>query len=654
MKGSSISVRIADFLKEYPPFKYLGVDVLRELAGKSKVKFHEDGEIVFSQGQPRNQWLYVIQEGQVKILEETEKGESLVDLRGPGDMLGLQGIRSDEPYIHTCRTETETILYGLPRALFVEFAEKSAQARRYLAAYFSLSPSYHWGGFLHEEEIPGGDKTLVTLRKGGLWEVDQPQQLARDALVTVMGDACIRDVARKLQSKRVDCIVVVDNAGRPIGKLTDGHLRDRILEGSIQPYAPVRDLMFRDLDVASPTDNTGDLLIKLTRSGKNFLIVTEDGSLDTRAVGLVSERNLFLQYGRFPSVIGEAIASAPDITALRSLRDRLEVLILEFLENRRSLIWLMEMVGVLNRKMTQRIIELSLSAMAEEGIGDPPVEFSWLMMGSGGRDELLIRSAVYHALVYADPEAGGEEKAAAFFRQLAARVAQGHRQCGFLESPQNVLAQKEEWCLPLSGMKAKFTHYIRQPVDSHVYSARDAFDFKPAMQAGAGLARELSEHINQELKANPGFILYMASDSLLNQPPRTLFSGYVVDQEGIRRSELAIKSHALLPLVDVGRVLTLETGSHQPTATYKRLDEAARQARLGTDMGNLLHEASEGFLVAQYARISQGLKLGTDGAVIDPAELDPETRTLLITTFRTILNILESTAKRFDLSTWEW
>ena len=153
MKGSSISVRIADFLKEYPPFQFLGIDGLRELAGQGKVKFHEDGEIVFSKGQPRNQWLYVIQQGNVRILEETEKGEELVDLRGPGDMLGLQGIRSDEPYLHTCKTDTETILYGLPRAKFVEMAEQSAQARRYLAAYFSLSPSYHWGGFLHEDEI---------------------------------------------------------------------------------------------------------------------------------------------------------------------------------------------------------------------------------------------------------------------------------------------------------------------------------------------------------------------------------------------------------------------------------------------------------------------------------------------------------------------
>jgi CBS domain-containing protein len=653
MKGSSISVRIADFLKEHHPFSFFSVEVLRDLANRSKVKFHEDGEIVFSQGQPRNQWLYVIQQGSVKILEESEKGETLVDLRGPGDMLGLQGIRSDEPYLHTCRTETETILYGLPRAQFVETAEKSAQARRYLAAYFSLSPSYQWGGFLHDDDIPGGEKGLVTLRKGGLWEVDPSQHAAREALVTVMGDTEVREVARRLQSKRVDCVVVVDEAGHPIGKLTDGHLRNRLLEGSIQPFAPVRDLMSRSVATASPAENTGDLLIKLTRSGLNFLIVTEDGTLNSRAVGLVSERNLFLQYGRFPSVVGEAISSAPDITSLRSLRDRLEALILEFLESRRSLIWLMEMVGVLNRKMTQRIIELVLESMAGDGYGEPPVDFSWLMMGSGGRDELLIRSAVYHALVYADPDKEEESKVSAYFEKLAQRVSAGHRQCGFLESPQNVLAQKAGWCLPITGMKEKFSNFIRKPVESHVYSARDAFDFKPARGEDCPLAGELSDHIAEELKNNPDFIRYMASDSLLNQPPRTLFSGYVVDQEGIRRDDLAIKSHALLPLVDVGRVLALEAGSHRPTATYKRLDEAAKRARIGTDEGNRLHEASEGFLVAQFARISQGLKLGTDGAFIKPSELDPETRTLLITTFRTIMDILEATAKRFKLSTWK-
>ncbi len=652
MKGSAISVRIADFLKDYPPFQFLDLEDLRELANNGKVKFHEDGEIVFSQGQPRNQWLFVVQQGNLRILDESNDEEILVDLRGPGDLLGLQGIQSDEPYLHTCRTDTEAILYGFPRKMFVEMAEKSPRARRYLAAYFSLNPAYDWGGFSFEEEpepIIGETANPVTLRKGGLWEVDPPQQLAKLSLVTAMGDTPVREVAKRLQSKWVDCVVVVDENGCPIGKLTDGHLRDHILEGSVQPAAPVRDFMSRNLVSAASTENTADLLVKLARFDTNFLIITEDGSLQSKAVGLVSERHLFLQYGRFPTVISEAILEAPDINALRLLRRRLESLILEFLESRRSLVWLMKMVGVLNRKLNKRIIELEVEAMEKDGFGPPPLDFSWLMMGSGGRDELLIRSAVYHALIYTDPDPAEKSKIERYFAELASRVSHALRVCGFLESPQNVLAQQAGWCLPISGMKDKFSAFIRKPVDNHVYSARDAFDFQPLTE-NCPLAKELSHHIEKELAANPEFIRHMASDSFQNQPPRTIFSGYVVDNQGIRRDELEIKSHALLPLVDVGRVLALEAGSHQPTATHQRLAAAAERAGIGTPMGDLLREASEGFLVSQYARISQGLRSGSDGAVIHPSELEAETRTLLITTFRTIMEIFESTAKRFNLN----
>lgn len=650
MKGSSISVRIADFLKDHPPFQFLDIGQLRELAGKGKVKFHEDGEFVFSQGQPRDKWLYVIQKGSVRVIEEEPAGETLVDLRGPGDLLGLQGIRSEEPYLHTCKTETETILYGLPRTLFVELAENSVKARRYLAAYFSLNPAYHWNDQRPMDDPGMAEQGLVTLRRGGLLEVAPSQDVARKHLVTVMGDTSVRKVATKLQSKRIECVVVVDENHYPIGKLTDADLRDRILEGSIQPYAPVRELMFRDLITAGPDENTGDLLIRLTRHGKNFLVVTEDGTPDSPAIGLVSERNLFLQYGRFPSVIGEAIASAPDVPSLRSLRDRLEALILEFLENRSSLKWLMEMVGVLNRKLNQRIVEISIEAMQAAGLGNPPQAFSWLMMGSGGRDELLIRSAVYHALVYGDPPEAEAEQAQRYFRELARRVAESIRQCGFLESPQNVLAQNPAWCLSLSAMKQRFSELIRDPVSSHVYSARDAFDFQPLQEAPCPLTESLSRHIDQELQQNPDFIRHMASDSLMNQPPRTIFKGYVVDREGIRRNELAIKFHALLPLVDVGRVLSLAAGKRRPTATFKRFEEAAQQAGADAKLAHLYGEAAEGFLVAQFARISQGLRTGTDGAVVHPSELDPQVRTLLITTFRTILDLLDAMAKRYDLN----
>ncbi|MCC5834602.1 MAG: cyclic nucleotide-binding domain-containing protein [Opitutales bacterium] len=649
MKAETIAIRIADFLKDYPPFKFLQKDDLVDLASGGRVKFHEADEIIFSQGHPRNQFIHVVQQGRVKILESTPKGEKLIDLRGRGDLLGLQGVFNEDPYVHTGQTEMETILYALPRKKFTDLIDQSVEARRYLAAYFSLNPAYHWSEHGDGSTSVKGSDHPITLRKGGLLEVGPPQSIAKDHLVTATADCSIREIAGMLRSKRIDCVAIVDKNGHPLGKVTDAVLRDRIAEGA-SLGGTAADWMQHSLGTAPPEDSTGQLLLKLAQGERQFLLVTENGGTDSRVVGIVSERNLFLQYGRFPTVVGEAIAYAPDIRTLRTLRDRMESLILEFIENRGTLKWLMEMTGVLNRKMTQRIIELAQQEMHSAGMTPPELDFTWLMMGSGGRDELLIRSAVYHALVYADPDKSQVESAELYFNEMAKRVSNGLRQCGFHESVQGVLAKNPGWCLPLSAMKERFRKFIEEPSSTHVYSARDAFDFR-SLTTDCPIATALRNTIRETIGANPNFIRYMASDSLLNQPPRTIFQGYVVDNMGIQREELALKFHALLPLVDVGRVLALESEDLDTTTTWQRLERAAENLRNSDPAtADVLHEAAEAFLVAQYARISRGLRAGTDGAVIRASDLDAETRALLVTAFRAILNTLEWMASRYGLT----
>lgn len=648
MKAASIAVRIADFLKDHAPFSFLNMDDLTDLAASGKVKFHEDGEYIFTQGHPRDQFMYVIQQGRVKILEAHGNDERLIDLRGRGDLLGLQGVFSEEPYIHTGLTEMETILYALPRDKFARLINKSPEARRYLAAYFSLNPAYHWEE-TRQGTVQVRPNTPITLRKGGLFEVEPPQAIARWHLNTAKPDTPISELAKRLQSRLIDCVIIVDENGYPIGKITDADLRDNLAEGKPAEFAVASDWMRKDIATAAPMDSTGDLLLKLTMRGKNFLAITENGRADSPIIGLVSERNLFLQYGRFPTVVGQAIASAPDIPALRLLRDRIEALILEFIEDRAALSWLMEMTGVLNRLLTLRLIQLTQSELIGEGIEQPELNFSWLMMGSGGRDELLIRSAVYHALVYEDPPSDRESIARQYFSELAKRVSSGLRQCGFLESVQGVLAQNPQWCLPISAMCERFRDYIARPAQTHVYSARDAFDFR-ALKDGCPLAERLGNCIREAIHKHPQFIRHMASDSLLNQPPRTIFQGYVVDNKGIQRDSLAIKFHALLPLVDVGRVFTLLHEDLDTMVTWKRLKKTGDLLEQeDPKAAQLFYEASEAFQVAQFARISRGLAAGTDGAVIRPADLDAETRALLVTSFRATLNILEYTAASFGM-----
>jgi len=650
MKAASIAQRMADFLQRYPPFEFLSEEELVELASAGRVKFHENEEIIFTEGQPRTQFVYVINQGRVRIVEEAGSEERLIDYRGVGDLVGFQGVIYDEPYTATAKTETDVLLYALPREAFALMAEKSLNARRYLAANFTLNPSYHRISDRASRGLSGIDVGPVTLRKGGLVEVAEPQAVASQTMVTVYENHSAVDVGRRLRSKRVDCVVVIDKEGRPIGKITDADLRERFIEGRTSVGATAGELMFDDLAFGKPTDSTGKLLVRLTRSGKRFIMITADGTKNTRVIGLVSERNIFLQYGRFPTLLGEAMGEAPDVAALRELRDRVEALILEFLEDRQAIPWLMQMTGVLNRALTARILQLMEAEMAAEGYEKPKQAYSWLMMGSGGRDELLIRSAVYHALIYEDaPNREEGDQAWRYYRELGSRATEGIRRCGFLESEQGVLAGNPRWCLPVSEMYARYSAMIAEPVEENVYHVRDSFDFRPVRHR-CPMAQALRAHIRKEIKEHPEFIREMARNSLLNQPPRTIFQGYVVDDQGHQKDQLEIKFHALLPLVDAARVLMLEWADIVRTSTHLRLRAAAKELVASDPVhAELLEEAAEAFLLAAHVRTQQGLLKQSDGAVIRPSDLDSETKMLMKTAFRTILATLDFLAKRYDV-----
>src|ERR1700733_5484785 len=66
MKTSVIRYRVADFLKQYPPFNELSAEDLLVLAASGRVVFHESEEYIFRKNQPKTSSICVIQQGSVE------------------------------------------------------------------------------------------------------------------------------------------------------------------------------------------------------------------------------------------------------------------------------------------------------------------------------------------------------------------------------------------------------------------------------------------------------------------------------------------------------------------------------------------------------------------------------------------------------------
>ena len=135
LKTSVIWLRVADFLRKYPPFQYFSEADLLEIAHSGRVTFHQDGEYVFRAGAPRREWIWVVQQGSVEF---TDRSERVVDILGPGDILGLDGFATREAYADSVRTAGDVILYALDAERVITIVRKYSEALRFVEAYLAV------------------------------------------------------------------------------------------------------------------------------------------------------------------------------------------------------------------------------------------------------------------------------------------------------------------------------------------------------------------------------------------------------------------------------------------------------------------------------------------------------------------------------------
>jgi hypothetical protein len=181
MQTSVIRHRVADFLKQHPPFDALSPSDLLDLAGSGRVKFHESEEFVYWQGDPKGPFVWVVQQGRVDLLD----GETLRDVLGPGDLLGLD---------RSCaaRTASDVILYAVDAAKFGALADRYPEVRAHLDAHFLAAGRTSW--------LDAEPPTLDFLRA----------RRAPSATVKMSGPLSVRNAVREMLRAGVDCLAIED------------------------------------------------------------------------------------------------------------------------------------------------------------------------------------------------------------------------------------------------------------------------------------------------------------------------------------------------------------------------------------------------------------------------------------------------------------
>ena len=641
MKSSTIRYRVADFLRQYSPFNEISEADLLDLVMNGRVKFHESDEYIFRQGSKRSPYLYVIQQGAVRLFEQSGDRELLRDLRGEGDLVGIGQLLGESHYLYSAMSVGDVMLYAIPGDAFLALVKRHAKSARYLAAYFSVKTDFCFT-ISDQSTLPARREAIDASRSSAwLWKVLPFAEPPWDTLPTCTPDESISGVARLMRDQCAQALAVMDRDGCALGLITLEDLRDSIAVNNVQTTNPAASIMRRSLTFAPPGQTVGKYLAQLVSSLTNYIAITRDGQKNSQLLALLNEQDLTLHCGHNPVALTERIKCADSASQLSPVRTILSSMVTAGLDDPSAMTWYSTVLTRFDALIMQRIIHLAEKAQAKAGHPVTEIDHCWLLFGVAGRQELLIHRRPRWGLIYADPDEKEAERVNEWFTGLNTQVERMVEAAGYPSREERTLNHRS-----LSSWRKQFSRWTSDPIMSQTYRSLDTFDLT-LLCGDETLVEALQRHIQSELECNKDhFIPLMANDAMAHLPPLTFFHGQVVDDHGARSSHFDLRHTTLQPLVDIARVFSFEHGWVTGVPTDLRLERCAADQHAD---GALFRQAAESFRVALRLQAMIAAEGNDEGQRINPMNLDKYEQQLLKSIFRDILALLKKCASHFQL-----
>ncbi|KAA3634150.1 MAG: CBS domain-containing protein, partial [Bacteroidetes bacterium] len=456
---NTISVRIFDFLKNHPPFNFLEQVDLLAIAEKVQVQYFTDDEVIFKQGEPPVDLFYVIHEGAVELFRETEDGKVLIDTCDEGDVFGLRPLIASQAYALTAISKEEALIYAIPTETFLPLLDRNTKVNHFLTSSFAAGERNPYAKnnkgklFSENEQIWQSGTDLLEI-----------QSIERSKKpVTCKLDRTVQEAAQNMRDKRVGSIVIVDEKDLPVGIITDRDLRNKIVTGDLPLDTNVSKIMSSPVICIPPSTAVADVQIEMIRKGVHHLCVTEDGTVKTPVIGVISEHDLLVVQANNPAVLIREITRAKNGLDLRFIRDKAESLLKKYLFQEVSIAFISNIMSEINDAIIARSIDLALKQLDDEGISRPEANFCWLALGSEGREEQLLRTDQDNALIFEDVSKEDYDSTKNYYLKLSKIITDILNECGFEYCPAEMMASNPRWCLSLTEWKKQFDDWIHRP-----------------------------------------------------------------------------------------------------------------------------------------------------------------------------------------------
>ncbi len=631
---NTISERIHDFLKNYPPFNLISKETLSEISQNIEIQYFEKDTIIFSQDDAPHDHFYIICQGSIRLYRFVDNQKNNLDLCEEGDLFGLRPLIMNESYLMGAAANEEVILYAIPIHLFHDIIKEYPKVSQFLIASFATntrdpySPKHKGKLFANVTSIQKVENSYAELQSAKY----KKAPVCCSPLITIQ-EACVI-----MTKNKVNSIIVVENES-PIGIVTDKDIRIKIGTGLFSIATKVGEIMTSPVITFPEKISVAEAQITLLKHKVSHICITKDGTDKSGVVGVISGHHLNTMQGNNPGYLIKEIKYAKDVETLRHMRVLASELTQGYLEQEIPIYFITKVISEINTAITKRAIKLSIE---ETGI-KPPVAYTWLAMGSQGRKEQLLITDQDNALVFENVPDEDYPRVKEYFLNLSTKITEKLNTVGFEYCPANIMASNPKWCLSLKEWKSQFKDWVNNPNSEKILLSIIFFDFE-YIDGDASLYNQMSDSVFKYIAERKTFLGFLSKATLKNPAPLGFFKQFLVEQDGEHKDQFDIKSRAIRPLVDAARIFSLQHNLkiNSTIARYEKLMEVEPQNR------DFFESCANAFKILLQFRTLQGLANNDSGKFVDINGLSKSDRLKLKSCFKPISNIQETLTNRFN------
>jgi CBS domain-containing protein len=631
---NAITMRIAEFLKGFPPFHYLEYDNLLAIAQSIRVINLEKNKTLFQINETLHDSFYVVASGAVNLTVISDAEESLLNKCYPGDVFGLRPFFAKNNYQMTAKAREESVVFAVPIAVFRPFVAANGQVLDFLLESFASNTVNP-----HDKERSAllTDSSNIRSQQS---EIQYYQTLSynKTPLVTASG-ALVKDIAQAMTDNLMDSVIIT-HQNLAIGIITDMDLREKVATGRFSVTTTADKIMSAPVITVPENVSLAEAQLLLLTHNISHLCVTQDGSDKSEIRGVISQRDLVVAQASNPGVLMKEIKRANNPAALKSVRNKLTQLIQTSISKNIPITHLQNIAGEINLAIVRRSVELAILDM-----GSPPARFAWLSIGSQGRKEQLLPTDHDSMLVFEDIAAEKYRDVKDYFLKMAKKATEALEKVGYAACPQGHMASNMLWCRSLTEWVKQYNLWMNNPGAGKDISSI-FFDYELAI--GEPRIEEIvTETVFGNVRKQSSFFDYLGNDALRKPAPLSFFKKFNVEEDGPHKDRFDIKMRAIMPLVDGARLMVLSQSIKGINNTYLRFKKLAMDDPRHADV---YLNCAEAFQTLSEIRTEEGLRYDTDGRYVNIDELPKIDREKLKNALAPMKDLEELIKDRFRLT----